>query len=87
MKELFIKLKNLDSEWSYNITQHKNKFFVYYSKLLIFSIIYEFNKLEDDEIKELYDEFYEKYVLFKKFIDNNKENFLDRFEENLSGEL
>ena len=31
MKELFVKLKNLDSEWSYNIIHHRNKFFVYYS--------------------------------------------------------
>ena len=83
MKELFVKLKDLDSEWSYNILHHKNKFFVYYSKLFIFSIIYEFNKLNDDEIKAYYNEFYEKYVLFKKFLDNKKEHFLDRFEENL----
>lgn len=83
MKELFVKLKNLDSEWSYNIIHHRNKFFVYYSKLFIFSVIYEFNKLNDDEIKVYYNEFYEEYVLFKKFLDNKKEHFLDRFEENL----
>ena len=83
MKELFVKLKNLDSEWSYNIIHHRNKFFVYYSKLFIFSVIYEFNKLDDDEIKVYYNEFYEEYVLFKKFLDNKKEHFLDRFEENL----
>lgn len=87
MKELFIKLKNLDSEWSYNIIQHKNKFFVYYSKLFIFSVIYESKKLDDEEIKEFYNQFYEEYVLFKKFSDNNKENFLDRFKENLLGKL
>lgn len=87
MKELFIKLKNLDSEWSYNIFQHKNKFFVYYSKLFIFSVIYDFNKLDDDKIKVFYNEFYEEYVLFKKFIDNKNENFLDKFEENLKGKL
>ena len=39
----------------------------------------------DDEIKVDYNEFYEEYVLFKKFLDNKKENFLDRFEENLLG--
>ena len=83
MKELFVKLKDLDSEWSYNILHHKNKFFVYYSKLFIFSVIYEFNKLNDDEIKVYYNEFYEDYVSFKKFLDNKKEHFLDRFEENL----
>lgn len=87
MKNLFIKLKNLDSEWSYNIIHHRNKFFVYYSKLFIFSIIYEFNKMGDDKIKENYNEFYEEYVLFKKFLDNNEENFLDRFEKNLLGKL
>lgn len=87
MKELFIKLKNLDSEWSYNILHHRNKFFVYYSKLFIFSAIYEFNKMDDDEIKACYNEFYEEYVLFKKFLDNKKEDFLDRFEENLLGKL
>ena len=87
MKELFIKLKNLDSEWSYNILHHRNKFFVYYSKLFIFSVIYEFNKLNDDEIKAYYNEFYDEYVLFKKFLDNKKEDFLDRFEENLLGKL
>lgn len=87
MKELFVKLKNLDSEWSYNILHHRNKFFVYYSKLFIFSVIYEFNKMNDDEIKVYYNEFYEEYVLFKKFLDNKKENFLDRFEENLLGKL
>lgn len=87
MKELFVKLKDLDSEWSYNILHHRNKFFVYYSKLFIFSVIYEFNKLNDGEIKMYYNEFYEEYVLFKKFLDNKKENFLDRFEENLLGKL
>ncbi|MDD6776229.1 MAG: hypothetical protein PUD86_02915 [Methanobacteriaceae archaeon] len=87
MKKLFVKLKNLDNEWSYNILHHRNKFFVYYSKLFIFSVIYEFNKLNDDEIKVHYNEFYEEYVLFKKFLDNKKENFLDRFEENLLGKL
>ncbi|WP_295112548.1 hypothetical protein [uncultured Methanobrevibacter sp.] len=87
MKELFVKLKNLDSEWSYNILHHRNKFFVYYSKLFIFSVIYEFNKLNDDEIKAYYNEFYDEYVLFKKFLDNKKEDFLDRFEENLLGKL
>ncbi|SDA42413.1 hypothetical protein [Methanobrevibacter millerae] len=85
MKELFDKLKNLDSEWSYNIIHHRNKFFVYYSKLFIFSALYEFNKMNDDEIKVYYNEFYESYVLFKKFLDNKKENFLDRIEENLLG--
>lgn len=85
MKELFVKLKNLDSEWSYNITHHRNKFFVYYSKLFIFSVIYEFNHLDDDEIKENYNEFYEEFVLFKKFLDIDEENFLNRFEENLLG--
>ena len=83
MKKLFIKLKNLDGEWSVNIIHHKNKFFVYYSKLFIFSVIYKFNKLDDDEIKMFYNDFYEEYVLFKKFLDNDKENFLDKFEENL----
>ena len=87
MKELFVKLKNLDSEWSYNILHHRNKFFVYYSKLFIFSVIYEFNKLNDNEIKAYYNEFYDEYVLFKKFLDNKKEDFLDRFEENLLGKL
>lgn len=87
MKKLFVNLKNLDSEWSYNILHHRNKFFVYYSKLFTFSVIYEFNKLNDDEIKVHYNEFYEEYVLFKKFLDNKKENFLDRFEENLLGKL
>ena len=85
MKELFVKLKDLDGEWSYNIIHHRNKFFVYYSKLFIFSVIYEFNNMGDDEIKVDYNEFYEEYVLFKKFLDNKKENFLDRFEENLLG--
>ena len=87
MKELFVNLKNLDSEWSYNITQHKNKFYVYYSKLFIFSVIYDFNKLDDEKIKQFYNEFYEEYILFKKFLDNKSENFLDKFEENLLGKL
>lgn len=86
MKDLFIKLRNLDCDWSYNITHHRNKFFVYYSKLFIFSVIYGFNELEDDEIKELYNEFYENYVLFKKFLDTRTENFLDRFKMNVVGE-
>lgn len=87
MKDLFIKLRNLDCEWSYNITHHRNKFFTYYSKLFILSVIYGFNELHDAEIKELYNEFYENYVLFKKFLDTRSENFLDRFEENVMGEL
>lgn len=87
MKDLFIKLRNLDFDWSYNITHHRNKFFVYYSKLFILSVIYRFNELEDDEIKKLYNEFYENYVLFKKFLDTRTENFLDKFEENVMGEL
>lgn len=37
--------------------------------------------MDDDEIKMYYNEFYEEYFLFKKFLDNKKENFLDRFEE------
>ena len=86
MKDLFIKLRNLDCDWSYNITHLSNKFFVYYSKLFIFSVIYGFNELEDDEIKELYNEFYENYVLFKKFLDTRTENFLDRFKMNVVGE-
>ena len=87
MKDLFIKLRNLDFDWSYNITHHRNKFFVNYSKLFIFSVIYRFHELEDDEIKKLYNEFYENYVLFKKFFDTRTENFLDRFEGNVVGEL
>lgn len=87
MKDLFIKLRNLDCEWSYNITHHRNKFFTYYSKLFILSVIYGFNELHDAEIKELYNEFYENYVLFKKFLDTRSENFLDRFEGNVVGEL
>ena len=87
MKDLFIKLRNLDLDWSYNITHHRNKFFVYYSKLFIFSVIYRFHELEDDEIKKLYNEFYENYVLFKKFFFFFFENFLDRFERNVVGEL
>lgn len=85
MKELFIKIKNLDSEWSYNITNHRNKFFALYSKLFIFSVIYKINNLNDDKIKEFYNDFYYEYVLFKKFLDNKKENFLEKFEENLLG--
>lgn len=85
MKELFIKLKNLDNEWSYNLIQHRNKFFVYYSKLFIFSVIYkEFNMLVNDEIKEFYSYFYYEFVVYKKFLDDNNENFLKQFEENLS---
>ena len=87
MKELFVKLKNLDSEWSYNILHHRNKFFVYYSKLFILSVIYEFNNGDDDEIRMCYNEFYEEYVLFKKFLSATEENFLNRFEENLFGKL
>ena len=87
MKELFVKLKNLDSEWSYNILHHRNKFFVYYSKLFILSVIYEFNNGDDDEIRMCYNEFYEEYVLFKKFLSATQENFLNRFEENLFGKL
>ena len=83
MKELFIKLKNLDSEWSYNFIHHRNKFFVYYSKLFIFSVIYKFNNLIDEEIKEMYIDFYKEYVKFKKFFDKNEKNFLEEFEENL----
>lgn len=85
MKDLFIILKNLDSEWSKDIIHHKNKFFVYYSKLFIFSVIYDYNNLDDDEVKELYKEFYEEYFLFKKFLDDEKENFLDKFGDNLLG--
>lgn len=83
MKDLFIILKNLDSEWSKDIIHHKNKFFVYYSELFIISVIYDYNNLDDDEVKELYNEFYEEYFLFKKFLDDEKENFLDKFEDNL----
>lgn len=83
MKELFIKLKNLDSEWSYNFIQHRNKFFVYYSKLFILSVLYKFNNLIDDEIKELYNDFYHEYVEYKNFFDKTEENFLKEFEVNL----
>ena len=83
MKELFTKLKNLDSEWSYNFIHHKNKFFVYYSKLFIFSVIYKFKNLIDEKNKDMYIDFYRDYVLFKNFLDINEENFLDKFEENL----
>lgn len=83
MKELFIKLKNLDSEWSYNITHHRNKFLVYFSKLFILSVIYGFKTLEDNEIKEFYKDFYDEYVLFKKFLDCKKENILVIFKDNL----
>lgn len=38
-----------------------------------------------DKIKEFYNDFYYEYVLFKKFLDNKKENFLEKFEENLLG--
>lgn len=85
MKKLFLKIKNLDSEWSYTSTNHRNKFFVYYSELFIFSVIYEFNDLDDDEIKEFYNDFYYEYVLLKKFLDYKPENLLEKFEENLLG--
>lgn len=48
---------------------------------ILINVIYEFNMMDDDEIKMYYNEFYEESFLFKKFLDNKKENFLDRFEE------
>lgn len=46
-------IKYLNSEWFKSITDYRNKFYVYYSDLLILSCAYHYKELHNDETSEL----------------------------------
>ena len=46
-------MKDIQSEWFYSHVHCANTFYVYYSDLLILSIVYNFKNLENHEIRDL----------------------------------
>lgn len=74
-------IKDIYSEWFYSDVHCTNMFYVYYSDLLILSIIYNFKNLENDKIRDLSKEviknefievlMYEKDVYSLKTIEHN----------------
>ena len=58
-------MKDMQSEWFYSYVHCANTFYVYYSELLILSIVYNFKNLENYEIRGLFKE-----VIKKDFIEN-----------------
>lgn len=54
--EILHLIKDIDSEWFYSDVHCTNMFYVYYSDLLILSIIYNFKNLKNDDIKGLFEE-------------------------------
>ena len=84
IKELFKRVKYLDSDWSTNITQHKNKFYVYFTKIFILSVIFEYKNLKDDEIKIYSEEFIQDYSIHKNIADTFGEYCLKEVQKNMA---
>lgn len=77
-------IKFLDSEWCYSKVDYKNKFYVYYSDLLILSFAYKYRNLNDGEIMDLFkDVMYDDFI--KEIIHDDDIGSLKTIEENLFG--
>ena len=63
---------------------YKNKFYVYYSDLLILSFAYKYKNLNDGEVKDLFkDVMYDDFI--KEIIHDDDIGSLKTIEENLFG--
>lgn len=69
-------IKFIDSEWFYSTEHYKNNFYIYYSDLLILSRVYKFKNLENDEIRNLFEEVmnneFIEDLMFEKDVDSIK---------------
>lgn len=82
MKKVFSNIKYLPSEWSYELINYKNRFYIYYSKLYILTFAYKYKKLDDDEIKILYEKILKNNSIQELF-NNTEYNSVDMIEKNI----
>lgn len=80
---LFNKLKNLDSKWFYSEISYINYFFVCLTRIWILSYAYNYKKLDNDIIKELFFQFKENKIFYQRFYLNKLDDCLDKLESNL----
>ena len=76
-------LNNIDSIWSSSYISLSNKFCINLSKLFILSIIFDFNKIENSLVNELFIEFYENEILKSKFRIRDKELYFEKIKNNI----
>lgn len=77
------KIKYLSSEWACNLNNYKNRFYIHYSRLYILSFAYEYKKLDNEEIKSLFDEIFKNTYVKELFNNNDYENSINILKENI----
>ena len=78
MKFNFNFLEKINSIWSSNFTNYKNRIHVYYTKLYLLSSIYKKRNINNLEILECYENFFKnKYLIEVLLRDKAKKSIID----------
>lgn len=77
LKFLFLELKNLDSKWFHSKLSYNDYFFVCLTQIIILSYAYEYKKLNDYGIKDLFIQFKENKIVYQKFSLNKLDVYID----------
>ena len=86
MKLYFNKLEKIDTIWSSNLTNYKNKIDVYYTKLYVMSFVYKNKDIHDLEIEDCYENFLKNNYLLEVLLHEKAKKSLDKFKSNMTFE-
>lgn len=76
-------INDIDSIWSSSFISLSNKFCICLSRFYILSYAYCFKELDDNNVNELFSEFFENEILKNKFSIRNKEDYFKKIQKNI----